>query len=99
MRPTSVEPVEIEPEKIKELEQAQEALTKDVRELKADWELPLVVKDGKIEQGIFWINGPFVKEFWGKARKKPKKATCTCTCGHKHVPKAQAAPAELKKAA
>jgi hypothetical protein len=75
---------EITVKTIEELQQAESALTKDARELIEEWDKPLIVENGRIVQGVYFLNCDFVSDFWSGRRKKPKAAKCTCQCGNRH---------------
>jgi hypothetical protein len=85
-------PVEIDEDEIQLLRESEQALRKPTDELVSEWDKPLIVRDGKILQGVYWINGAFLHDFWTHARKKPKPTKCICEhCGNKHHLK-QASP-------
>jgi len=88
---------EIDHSTIHGLKLAESNLTKHVKDLLADWELPLTfhhVEESAlgypaydtVASDILWIPGPFAQDFWSKSRRKPKPVKCQCTCGHKHSP-------------
>ena len=70
---------------VEELQRAEEALTKDARELAEEWDKPLIVENGRIVQGVYFLDCDFLTDFWSGRRKKPKPAKCICQCGHKHT--------------
>jgi hypothetical protein len=79
------QPVEIDEAEIRLLRESEQAMRQLTDEIVSEWDKPLIVRDGKIVQGVYWITGAFTYNFWEKARKKPKPTKCVCTCcGNKH---------------
>jgi hypothetical protein len=67
------------------LAESEQALNQHAEDLISEWDKPLVVNsEGYIQSGVFWIDADFTRDFWSKARKKPKPVKCTRACGHKH---------------
>jgi hypothetical protein len=75
---------EVTVETVEELQQAESALTKDAKELIEEWDKPLIVENGRILQGVYFLDCEFVTDFWSWRRKKPKPTKCVCQCGNKH---------------